>query len=124
MKIRQITAGITICILAFIMITIIRIRIDGEEDMPDMVWYNGEVKSIEDELEGGGAREAIQKERSCLILFLTDADYQSRLNEYIVSDAMILDLYIKNDSDIALGEDVFAGKVIWQTKRDRYEELR
>ena len=124
MKIRHITAGITICILAFILITVIRIQRDGDENTPDMVWYNGEIKSIEDKLEGGDAREAIEKEHGCLILFLTDTDYQSRLNECIVNDAMILDLYIKDNSDNAFREDVFAGKVIWQTKKERYEELR
>ena len=50
MKIRQITAGISICILAFIMTTVIQISRCGEEHVRDMVWYNGEVKTIRTEL--------------------------------------------------------------------------
>lgn len=124
MKIRQLTAGITICILAFIMIMVMQIQRDGDENTADMVWYNGEMKSIADELEDGAAKEMIEEEHGCLILLLTDADYQSRLNGCIASDAMILDLYIKDSSNSAFGEDVFAGKVAWQAKRERYEELR
>ncbi|MDE6845563.1 MAG: HAMP domain-containing histidine kinase [Lachnospiraceae bacterium] len=124
MKIRQITAGITICILAFIMTAVIQVQRCGEENIPDMVWYNGELKSIAGELEDGSVKETIEKEHDCLILFLADADYQSRLNECIGSDAMILDLYIKDALGNASGENIFAGKVVWQTKRDYYEELR
>lgn len=124
MKIKQIAAGITICILAFVMITVMQVRNNEKENIPDMVWYNGELKSIVDELEGGGIKETIEKEHKCFILFLADADYQSRLNECIVNDAMILDLYMKDDSANVPGEKVFAGKVIWQTKKDRYVELR
>lgn len=61
MKIRQITAGITICILAFIMITLTYINKSGEENIPDMVWYNEEITKIEEELLQGATREAIEQ---------------------------------------------------------------
>lgn len=116
MKIRHITAGITICILAFIMVMMIQIRVSGEEHVQDMVWYNGEVKAIEAALEQGTAREEVEARHNCRILYLTDEDYEGRLNEYLMNDSMILDLHP--------GESVYAGKVIWQTKQDRYEAMR
>lgn len=116
MKIRHITAGITICILAFIMVMMIQIRVSGDEHVQDMVWYNGEVKAIEAALEQGTAREEVEARHNCRILYLTDEDYEGRLNEYLKKDSMILDLY--------LGKSVYAGKVIWQTKQDQYEAMR
>lgn len=152
MKIRQITAGISICILAFIMTTVIQIRRCGEEYVRDMVWYNGEIKTIRTELEHGTAREAVETEHDCIILFLTDEDYQSRLNAYLMNDSMILDLYMGNvpahnksdsaydqssgpvdDEGLYINRDGFeerniegvcTGKVIWQMKQDRFEIMR
>lgn len=124
MKIRQITAGITICILAFIMITVVQIQKDSEQNIPDMVWYNGEVREIELALEKGNAREAIEREHGCSLLFLTDADYQSRLNEYMMGNCMIMDLYRNDDLTNAALEDVLAGKAVWQTEQERYNILR
>lgn len=124
MKIRQITAGITICILAFIMITITQIQKDSEQNITDMVWYNGEVKTIENELEKGIARESIEKEHGCSLLFPADADYQGRLNEYLMNNSMIMDLYVNDNLTCDTLEGVFAGKVIWQMKQERYDILR
>ncbi|MBD5504659.1 MAG: HAMP domain-containing histidine kinase [Lachnospiraceae bacterium] len=124
MKIRQITAGITICILAFIMITVTQMQKDGEEYIPDMVWYNGEVRAIENELEKGTAREAIEKEHGCSLLFTSAADYQGRLNEYMMDNSMIMDLYVNDNSIGDVPEGVFAGKAVWQTKQERYDMLR
>lgn len=124
MKIRQITAGITICILAFIMITVAQIQKDSEQNIPDMVWYNGEVREIELALEKGNAREAIEKEHGCSLLFLTDADYQSRLNEYMMGNCMIMDLHRNDDLTNDALEGVLAGKAVWQTEQERYNILR
>ncbi|MBD5524674.1 MAG: HAMP domain-containing histidine kinase [Lachnospiraceae bacterium] len=124
MKIRQIMAGITICILAFIMITVTQMQKDGEEYIPDMVWYNGEARTIENELEKGTAREVIEKEHGCSLLFTADADYQGRLNEYMMVNSMIMDLYVNDNSIGDAPEGVFAGKVVWQTKQERYDILR
>ena len=124
MKIRQITAGITICILAFIMITVTQMQKDGEECIPDMVWYNGEVRTIENELEKGTTREVIEKEHGCSLLFTADEDYQGRLNEYMMVNSMIMDLYVNDNSIGDAPEDVFAGKAVWQTKQERYDILR
>lgn len=124
MKIRQITAGITICILAFIMITVVQIQKDSEQNIPDMVWYNGEVREIELALEKGAARESIEKEHGCSLLFLTDADYQSRLNEYMMGNCMIMDLYRNDDFTGDVLDDVLAGKAVWQTEQERYNILR
>lgn len=124
MKIRQITAGITICILAFIMITVVQIQKDSEQNIPDMVWYNGEVREIELALEKGNAREAIEREHGCSLLFLTDADYQSRLNEYMMGNCMIMDLYRNDVLTNAALEDALAGKAVWQMEQERYNILR
>lgn len=124
MKIRQITAGITICILAFIMITVTQIQKDGEQYIPDMVWYNGEVRAIENELEKGTGREAIEKEHGCSLLFTSDADYQGRLNEYMMDNSMIMDLYVNDNFTEDVWEGVFTGKAVWQTKQERYDILR
>lgn len=124
MKIRQITAGITICILAFIMITVVQIQNDSEQSIPDMVWYNREVREIGLALEKRNAREAIEREHGCSLLFLTDADYQSRLNEYMMGNCMIMDLYRNDDLTNEALEDVLAGKVVWQTEQERYNILR
>ncbi|MDE7131702.1 MAG: HAMP domain-containing histidine kinase [Lachnospiraceae bacterium] len=124
MKIRQITAGITICILAFIMITVTQMQKDGEEYIPDMVWYNGEVRAIENELEKGTAREVIEKEHGCSLLFTADVDYQGRLNEYTMDNSMIIDLYVNDSFTGDALEGVFAGKAVWQTKKERYDILR
>lgn len=124
MKIRQITAGITICILAFIMITVIQMQKDSEDNIPDMVWYNGEVRSIEEELEKGTAREVIEKEHGCSLLFTADADYQGRLNEYMMNNSMIMDLYVNDSFTGDVLEGAFTGKAVWQTKQERYDILR
>ena len=44
------------------MTTVIQIRRCGEEYVRDMVWYNGEIKTIRTELEHGTAREAVETE--------------------------------------------------------------
>ncbi len=124
MKIRQITAGITICILAFIMITVTQMQKDGERYIPDMVWYNGEVRAIENELEKGTAREVVEKGHGCSLLFTADADYQSRLNEYMTDNSMIMDLYVNDNFTGDALEGVFTGKAVWQTKQERYNILR
>lgn len=124
MKIRQITAGITICILAFIMITVIQMQKDSEDNIPDMVWYNGEVRSIEEELEKGTAREVIEKEHGCSLLFTADADYLGRLNEYMMNNSMIMDLYVNDSFTGDVLEGAFTGKAVWQTKQERYDILR
>lgn len=124
MKIRQITAGITICILAFIMITITQMQKDSKQNIPDMVWYNREVRTIETELERGNSREAIEKEHGCRLLFPSDSDYQSRLNEYMMYNSMIMDLYVNDNFTGDALEGVFAGKAIWQMKQERYDILR
>lgn len=131
MKIRQITAGITICILAFIMITLTYINKSGEENIPDMVWYNEEITKIEEELLQGAAREAIEQAHGCTILFMEDSDYQSRLNEYLIDGSMILDLCRKEENQYREGgiendatESVYVGKAVWQIKKERYHMLR
>ena len=131
MKIRQITAGITICILAFIMITLTYINKSGEENIPDMVWYNEEITKIEEELLQGATREAIEQAHGCIILFIEDSDYQSRLNEYLIDGSMILDLCRKEENLYREGgiendaaESVYVGKAVWQIKKERYHMLR
>lgn len=131
MKMKQITAGVTICILAFIMITLIQIHKSGEESIPDMVWYNGEVKAIEAGLEQGTTREMIEQEHGCKLLFVKDADYQSRLNEYLMDGNMILDLYMKEEElyhtdgiEKEMEAGIHIGKAVWQIKEERYHMLR
>lgn len=125
MKLRQIAAGISTGILAFLMITLIQIQKDERNSAPDLVWYNGEVKSIESELKKGRAREELERQHGCEILFLTDEDYQYRLNNSLSDESMILDLYAERaQTEIINMEDTMIGKIIWHTGQNQYEALR
>lgn len=70
----------------------------------DMVYYNKELKTISRAADTGMERTDLETEYDCSLLFLTDGDYKSRLNEAISSGNVVLD-YEK--------DGVIVGKVIW-----------
>ena len=80
-----------------------------------MVFYNREVKQIEQALLTGETREEIAQKYGCEILIRTDANYASRLNQYLENESIILD-YEKNDEIV--------GKFIWQEKSSKFDALR
>lgn len=81
----------------------------------DMVYYNDQLKSIEKEFQGGEDRSAIQKKHGCTILFLSDEDYQVRINQLMKEGAVIFDYYE--------GEYI-AGKIAWNEEQSRYEKAK
>ena len=51
----------------------------------DMISINESVKLIEDDIKQGEERYSIEEKRNCEILFFTDKDYESRLNQAALS---------------------------------------
>lgn len=119
MKLKQIAAVVTIIIAALMLW--VHIQIGKEENNTiDMVFYNGEVKQIEEALAEEdfleeAVREEVEQEFSCEILLRTDEDYVSRLHQCLEKESIILDY--EKDGEII-------GKIIWQEKSSKYDAMR
>lgn len=114
MKIRYI-AGSYVILLLGVMIMIYVVCMKEFPVSLDMVHYNGELKQVEAGLTDNIRKEDLEQEFDCEIIYLTDRDYETRLNEALRSQAVILDM--KQDGNIT-------GKVIWMDAENLYEELR
>ncbi|MBO5207837.1 MAG: HAMP domain-containing histidine kinase [Lachnospiraceae bacterium] len=114
MKLKRIAVIFTI-VMAALMLWINLQVTKQENNTLDMVFYNREVKQIEQALLTGETREEIAQKYGCEILIRTDANYASRLNQYLENESIILD-YEKNDEIV--------GKFIWQEKSSKFDALR
>ncbi len=111
MKIRYPAAAFTVfmcLILAYFLLS----TGESEQASLDMVYYNKELKEISEAVRAGVERENLEAEYDCSLLFLTDQDYKSRLNEALLKGYVILDYE---------EEQAVAGKVIWDRENRLYQ---
>ena len=103
MKIKYLAAAFTLFMGMIMAYFWLETAGDGQAVL-DMVYYNKELKNISRAADEGMERTDLETEYDCSLLFLTDRDYKSRLNEAVASGNVILD-YEK--------DGVIAGKIIW-----------
>lgn len=115
MKIKYLAAAFTL--FMGIIMAYFWMETKGSDQAPlDMVYYNKELKNVSRAAEEGMEREALETGYDCSLLFLTDRDYRSRLNEALASGNVILD-YEK--------DGVIVGKVVWDREnrlQNRWKE--
>lgn len=117
MKMRYVAIVYTILVLVFAVVSFQKTEKISKENI-DVVALNEKYKQIEIQLKEYEAaeklkekkdqsvleteklRDRIESEYNCTILFYTDDDYQSRLNEFVKEGASIVD-YIENGTMIA-----------------------
>lgn len=117
MKMRYIVVGYTLVVA--LLISIMYLELTKENDFQvDMVYYNRQLKQIESELVQLTTTkediESIEEKYNCSILFITDGDYQQRLNTFISDGAVVFDYF---------SEDGLAGKIVWEMSKNRYEKI-
>lgn len=81
----------------------------------DMVSVNETVNLIREELAQGEERDSIEKKRDCEILFLTDENYESSLNQALQEGKLLLDYQ---------EQEIITGKIIFNIQGERYQELK
>lgn len=88
----------------------------AKEAALDMVHYNKELKNISRAADEGTERRDLETEYDCSLLFLTDKDYRSKLNEALTAGNVVLD-YEK--------DGMILGKVVWDMEnrvQNRWKE--
>lgn len=111
MKIRYLAAVFTL-FMCIVMAYFLRKTAQNEYAVLDMVYYNKELNKINAAAGSGMEREELEAEYDCSLLFLTDEDYKSSLNEALLKGYVILD-YEENG--------IMEGKVIWQQESRLYQ---
>lgn len=86
----------------------------GEQGGVDMVWYNAQCREIEEALDSGTDRAEVEEAFGCHVLLLSDEDYKLRLNELIMSQAVLFDY--ERDGELL-------GRIGWQQSKNHYEQL-
>lgn len=114
MKIRYIAASYVVLLLG-IMAVIYTVCMKESTVSVDMVHYNEQLKQIESGLSEKVEKEDLERRFDCEILYLTDRDYEIRLNEALRSQAVILNLENREET---------VGKVVWSDGENLYEVLR
>lgn len=107
MKIKYLAAAFTLFMGMIMAYFWLETAGDGQRVL-DMVYYNKELKTISRAADTGMERTDLETEYDCSLLFLTDGDYKSRLNEALSSGNVILD-YEK--------DGVIVGKVVWDREK-------
>lgn len=110
MKIKYLTVGFTLLMLLVIFLFIRQIN-TGEEPVVDMVYYNKELKQIDEAIKSGMEREDVEAHFDCSLLFFTDTDWRGRVNDAITEGKVILDY--ENEGQIV-------GKIIWNRENRMY----
>lgn len=103
MKIKYLAAAFTLFMGMIMAYFWLETAGDGQTVL-DMVYYNKELKTISRAADTGMERTDLETEYDCSLLFLTDGDYRSRLNEAISSGNVVLDYE---------EDGMIVGKVIW-----------
>lgn len=103
MKIKYLAAAFTL-FMGIIMVYFWLATAGDKQAALDMVYYNKELKNISRAADTGTERTDLETEYHCSLLFLTDRDYRSRLNDAIATGNVVLD-YEK--------DGVILGKVVW-----------
>lgn len=112
MKMRYMILGYTVIVLVLLCFVYHEMTLENQFDV-DMVFYNGQMKEIEEQLTESNAR-AIEKQYNCMILLTGDKNYEQKLNTLISEGAIIFDYY--KDGQLM-------GKVAWEMSKNRYETL-
>ncbi len=113
MKMKYIVLGYTVVVALLLCFIYIEMTKENEYEV-DMVYYNRQFKEIERAIGSGEDIEDIEEIYDCSIIFLTDSNYEKKLNTYISNSAIIFD-YIHDGK--------LAGKIVWEMAKSRYEEL-
>ncbi|MBP3459067.1 MAG: HAMP domain-containing histidine kinase [Lachnospiraceae bacterium] len=111
MKIRYLAAVFTV-FMGIVLAYFLLVTGQNEQAALDMVYYNKELKEISEAVRSGIEKENLEAEYDCSLLFLTDEDYKSRLNEALLKGYVILDY--EEDGQVA-------GKVIWDRESRLYQ---
>lgn len=114
MKIRYIAGIYTVVMILLVLMFAKEIK-ENENTVVDMVSINEKVKLVEDALERGEDKDSIENKMECEILFLTDKNYESSLNQAIQERKMILD-YCEDEA--------IQGKLIFDIEGKEYQRLR
>lgn len=114
MKIRYIAVSYAVFLLGIMAVIYMVCRRESTATI-DMVHYNAQLKQIEAGLSKAAEKEELEGLFDCEILYLTDQDYELRLNKALRSQAVILDL--KNQEKII-------GKAVWHEGENLYDNLR
>lgn len=81
----------------------------------DMVYYNEQLKKVEQKLQETDDVNIVEQKYSCDIFFLTDSDYEAQLNEQLQEGAVVFDYY--EDGEII-------GKVAWNEEKRSYQDMQ
>lgn len=81
----------------------------------DMLAVNEAVKLIETDIQKGEERYSIEEKRNCEILFLTDEDYESRLNQALQEGKLLLDYW---------EQETIKGKIVFNIQGEKYQQLQ
>lgn len=103
MKIKYLAAAFTL-FMGIIMVYFWLATAGDKQAALDMVYYNKELKNISRAADTGTERTDLETEYHCSLLFLTDRDYRSRLNDAIATGNVVLDYE---------EDGVILGKVVW-----------
>ena len=131
MKMKYIVAGYTVVVAMLLCFIYAEMTKENEFDV-DMVYYNRQMREIEEELSqisesygdinrtntsADGMEQDIQnieESYNCIIVLKSEEGYEQQLNTLISEGAVIFD-YIQD------GE--LTGKVAWEMSKNRYEEI-
>lgn len=114
MKIRYLAAGFTLMMLFIISLFIWQLNRE-EKPVVDMASYNRELKQIGEAVKSGMKREDVEARFDCVLLFLTDADWKSKVNDAVVNGDVVLDYE---------EEGQIIGKVLWNRESRMYGEWK
>lgn len=114
MKIRYIAGIYTVVMILLVLMFAKEIK-ENKNTVVDMVSVNEKIKLIEEALERGEDKESVENRIKCEIIFLTDKNYESSLNQAIQERKMILD-YCEDES--------IKGKLIFDTEGKEYQRLK
>ncbi|MBQ4529030.1 MAG: HAMP domain-containing histidine kinase [Lachnospiraceae bacterium] len=114
MKIRYI-AGIYTMLMLVLLLLFAKGMKETDYKAVDMVSMNETIKQIEEDFSQGEDRKSIEEKRKCEILFLTDEDYESSLNQAIQEGKLLLDYR---------EQETIKGKIIFHIQGEKYQQLQ
>lgn len=114
MKIRYIVSVYTAVMIVLLFLFAKEMK-ETDYKAVDMLAINEAVKLIETDITRGEERYSIEEKRSCEILFLTDEDYETRLNHALQEGKLILD-YCQ--------QEIIQGKIVFHIQGEKYQQLQ
>lgn len=114
MKIRYIAVVYT-AVMLVLLIMFAKEMNETDYRAVDMLAVNEAVKLIETDIKQGEERYSIEEKRNCEILFLTDEDYESRLNEALQEGKLLLDYW---------EQETIKGKIVFNIQGEKNQQLQ